>query len=898
MQYRVLGPLEVRDGEESLPLAGAKQRALLALLLLHANRVLSRDRLIDELWGDEPPATAVTSLQVYISRLRKLLPAGALLTRPPGYLLEVEPDELDLQRFERLVAEGHDALAEGNAERAADVLHRALALWRGPALAEFTFEPFAQAEIRRLEDLRLAAVEERIEADLALGRHAEVIGELEALIAENPHRERLQGELILALYRSGRQAEALDAYRDARHALVEELGIEPSAQLQKLEKAILTRDPALETAPAKVRPKPTNLPLQRSPLVGRERELAEVLELLEANQLVTLTGAGGSGKTRLALEAAAHLVKDFPGGVWFVSLAAVKDPDLVEPTIAQVLGAQGPLDAFLHGKRLLLLLDNLEQLLPGVAPTVAGLDANVLATSRERLNLTGEQEYPVPTLPLDDAVALFTQRARQLQPAFEADEHAARIARRLDGLPLAIELAAARVNVLSAAAILERLDKRLPLLTGGTSDAPERQRTLRATIDWSYELLTTEERGLFARLAVFAGGCTLAGAEEVCAAELDTLASLVDKSLLLHRGERYSMLETIREYALERLEELGQRDRVSRALTEYLIKLVEASPAYRGVSPFSDARLADELDNMRTALAWALVAPEPELALRLASEAVYFSRGGNILPEESRWLDEALRAAGSTSPQAYARALEQAASVACALGDFERSQTLGEQALRLYQELRDGPSCIHVLGRLGDAASGTGDYTRAKAWYEESFELAERLSEVSVYKAIHRLGEFELASDGDLHRAAKLFERCLTLARAAKDHWYLTHILHSSGDVALAQGDHGGALSFYRDALRLSRQMYEWRTAVYCVAALAAVAALAGDTSRAGRLSGACETLELELGWRVLENEAKRYDAALAVCSNADPIGFATAAERGRRMSVEEIVAYALNDTD
>src|SRR5215218_4075014 len=233
MEFRVLGPLEVRDGDRSLPLAGAKQRALLAVLLVNANRVVSRDRLIDELWGEQPPETAVQSLQVYVSRLRKVLPPETLLTRPPGYLLEVAPSDVDLQRFERLLSEGHQALAEGDAEGAAQVLHDALALWRGPALAEFAFDPFAQAEIGRLEDLRLAAVEERIEADLALGRHADLIGELQALIAENPHRERLRGQLMLALYRSGRQAEALAAYQAARHALVDELGIEPSANLQR-----------------------------------------------------------------------------------------------------------------------------------------------------------------------------------------------------------------------------------------------------------------------------------------------------------------------------------------------------------------------------------------------------------------------------------------------------------------------------------------------------------------------------------------------------------------------------------------------------------------------------------------------------------------------------------------
>jgi YVTN family beta-propeller protein len=250
MEFRVLGPLEVRDGDCSLPLAGAKQRALLALLLVNANHVVSRDRLIDKLWGEQPPETAVTSLQVYVSRLRKLLPPETLLTRPPGYLIEIAPDELDLQRFERLLAEGHEALAQHDAEQAAHLLHEALALWRGPALAEFAFEPFAQAEIGRLEDLRLAAVEERIEADLALGRHAELIGELEALVAENPHRERLRFQLMLALYRSGRQAEALEAYRDARRALVDELGIEPSERLQQLEKQILTHDDTLEAPPS------------------------------------------------------------------------------------------------------------------------------------------------------------------------------------------------------------------------------------------------------------------------------------------------------------------------------------------------------------------------------------------------------------------------------------------------------------------------------------------------------------------------------------------------------------------------------------------------------------------------------------------------------------------------
>jgi YVTN family beta-propeller protein len=305
MQYRVLGPLEVRDGDRSLPLAGAKQRALLALLLVHANHVLSRDRLVDELWGEEPPETAVQSVQVYVSRLRKLLPPDTLLTRPPGYLLGLEPDELDLRRFERLLAEGRAALAAGNPEEAAAVLQDALALWRGPALAEFAFEPFAQAEIGRLEDLRLAAVEERIDADLALGRHADLIGELEALIAENPFRERLRGQLMLALYCSGRQAEALAAYQAARHALVDELGIEPSANLQRLEKQILTHDPALDMPPSR--------PVSRAPSAAMpvrvERKGVTVLfaDLAMTDELDEDPERAGAFIDRLHSEAAAEI---------------------------------------------------------------------------------------------------------------------------------------------------------------------------------------------------------------------------------------------------------------------------------------------------------------------------------------------------------------------------------------------------------------------------------------------------------------------------------------------------------------------------------------------------------------------------------------------------------------
>src|SRR5215217_4845124 len=338
MDFRILGPLEVDQAGRQLALEGRQQRALLALLLLHANEVVPVDTITDELWAETPPPSATRSVHALVSRLRRLLEdepsarnggegdSGVLLTRSHGYLLRVAPGELDLDRFESLLGRGRNALAAGQADMAAKTLREALAIWRGPPLAEFAFDSFAVVEIARLNELRLSALEERVDADLAAGRSAELVAELAALVATHPLRERLRGQLMLALYRSGRQAEALEAYRDARAALGE-LGIEPGEYLRRVEKQILMQDPALGLPERR-----TNLPIQPAALIGRTRELAELRELIDLNRLVTLTGAGGSGKTRLALEAAAGLVDEFRDGVWFVSLASLTDPGLVEAT--------------------------------------------------------------------------------------------------------------------------------------------------------------------------------------------------------------------------------------------------------------------------------------------------------------------------------------------------------------------------------------------------------------------------------------------------------------------------------------------------------------------------------------------------------------------------------------
>jgi predicted ATPase/DNA-binding SARP family transcriptional activator/peroxiredoxin len=633
MQFGILGPLEVLDDGREVALGGDKQRALLALLVVHANHTLSSERLIDQLWGERQPATPSKTLQMHVSRLRKALgrPAtggddAVLITREHGYELRVHPDNVDALRFRRLVGLARSEAAAGHVGRAASLLEEALSLWRGSPLVEFAYERFAESEAASLEELRLGALEQLTEAKLALGRHAEVVGDLESLIAAHPYRERLRRQLMVALYRCGRQAEALQAYQQARHELVEELGIEPGHELRELHQAILRQDSSLQPAPVADSPEPaarSSVPTAANPLIGRQVELQALRDLLAAGvRLVTLTGAGGSGKTRLALELAAALGVDPARLVAFVPLAPVRNTQLLSAAIVSALGVReppggSPLEAvkFALGVRPgLLVLDNFEHL-TDASPLVAELLSDcqrlqVLVTSRVSLHLSGEHEYPLNPLPLADAVALFTERASAVRRDMIVEEPVVRaICARLDCLPLAVELAAARTRLLSCPELLARLERRLALLTGGPRDLESRQQTLRATIEWSYELLDREEQQLFARLAVFTGGCTLEAAEQVCGAALDQLESLVDQNLLrasAAAGEiRFWMLETVREYALERFATSSSVNEACRPYADYYIALARQRVAEHdhGQRAALDA-LERDLDNIRTALAW------------------------------------------------------------------------------------------------------------------------------------------------------------------------------------------------------------------------------------------------------------------------------------------------------
>ena len=667
MDFRILGPIEVADGEgRSLSLGPPRQHALLVVLLLHLGTPLPVDQLADFLWDDPAPETAVTIVHGSVAGLRRALRPGrepgavasGIVTRPGGYVLDVGAGQVDAFRFERLLSEGRRHLRT-DPHRAGATLSEALSLWRGPAMAGIDVN-FVRDAARRLEQLRLDALETRIEADLVVGRHADVAGELESLVARNPLRERFWAHLMVALYRCGRQADALASYQAVSKILGAELGVLPGPELRDLQRAVLEHHPSLD-APGITRGR-SSLPLPLGAFVGRSQERQEVAAQLERHRLVTLAGAAGIGKTRLAVEVARSAAGRFPAGTWFVDLAPLSAPELVAQTVADVLGVRAEagvaladtVAAGMANRQALLVLDNCEHVVRTCAQlaeamVTAGPHIRVLATSREPLGIPGEVVFSVSPLPVagsdepwervaaSEAVRLFGARAATARPGFQVTESNAGLIRdichRLDGMPLALELAAAHVAGLPLRDMTLRLDHRFRLLDTGAGVAHGRHRGLGAAVAWSYDLLAEPEQILFERLSVFRGGFLLDAAEAVASgegvAEQDIaalLSRLVTRSLVQLDDAspwfaRYRMLEPLRQYAWEHLNDRrAVATRTERHARYYFGRVAEAEPhLYRaGSRPWLE-RLRAENENLRTALEWSF-SPEgdAQLGTRLA----------------------------------------------------------------------------------------------------------------------------------------------------------------------------------------------------------------------------------------------------------------------------------------
>ncbi|WP_405013630.1 AfsR/SARP family transcriptional regulator [Kitasatospora sp. NBC_01539] len=904
MHYGILGTTTAHhDDGTPVPLGGARLRALLAALALRQGRPVPADLLVDEVWGDDPPQDASAALQTLVGRLRRTVGRDEVGSGPSGYWLA--GGGTDAGDFQRLAADGRRALAAGDPREAADLLRAALALWRGPALADL---PDRAGAAVRLEAQRDEARRHRITADLALGRAADLTAELAELCAGEPLDEPLHALLLRALQAEGRTAEALQRYDRLRRALADRLGTDPGPELRALHAGLLAAgdapapaaarpgpaaDPAPEAVPAPravearppTRPAPVgNLRPRLTSFVGRDTDLASVGRALAAGRLTTLTGPGGSGKTRLSLEAGRVQLADgaWPDGVWMAELAPLEDAEAVPEAVVAALGLR---ETVLHtgssavaeaidgrrgdpvfrlvehcaGRRMLLVLDNCEHLIQAAADLADRLLAEcpgltVLATSREPLGVPGEAVLPVEPLPDPAALRLLAERGAAARPGFDpADdpEACAEICRRLDGLPLAIELAAARLRGLTPRQLADRLDGRFALLTAGSRTLLPRQQTLRAVVDWSWDLLGRRERAVLRRLSVFAGGCTLEAAEDVVAdgAEVhredvaDLLLSLVDKSLVvadLDGGPRYAMLETIHEYAAERLSEAAEdeaaaRQRHVRCFRE-LVRAAELS--LHGPAQLHWLSVLDrDQENIRAALRTAVDRADEEEALLLALGMSWFWSLRDYRREAHSWF-EAVTALG---PDAYAddaeppqpllagpldappplapamlaearrqvqlhRLVAMFTGNMAMLGDHE-AMRISRRVLETYTPDLPQSYRFPVLLRVFGAFL-TGEFDRMTGLMDDAVAGARRHGRpIDLAFALQLRARLLNDLVGGLDQAVADSAEALELFTAAGDLWGMSEALSAQAENAAKQGDDRRAAAAYRQAIGIAEEL-------------------------------------------------------------------------------------------
>ncbi|WP_328889328.1 AfsR/SARP family transcriptional regulator [Streptomyces sp. NBC_00316] len=863
MRYSILGTTQaLHDDGTAVAIGGARLRALLTVLALRPGRAVPAAVLVDEVWDGEPPADAVGALQALVGRLRRVLGHAAITSAESGYRLAVEPDAVDLHRFERLTGEGMRALDAGDPAKAATVLDDALALWRGPALADL---PDRAAVAARWTARRLDARRAGFAAALALGRADEVLPEVVALCAEHPMDEPLQALRLRALRDAGRAAQALVAYEEVRTVLADRLGTDPGQELRSLHAELLHQEPGLPPsgpaqaptatpgrapAPDRVAGSPTvaapgrtpapepasgpipvplgNLRARLTSFVGREADIAVLRDDLAQVRLVTLLGPGGAGKTRLSQEAAESVAPAWPDGVWLAELAPVDDPETVPEAVLTALGAR---ETVLRGagaeelraaersagdplvrltehcsrRRMLLLLDNCEHVIEAAAALADHLlvrcpDLTVLATSREPLGVPGEFVRPVDPLPDPMALRLLADRGGAAKPGFriDADEEtaaaAAEICRRLDGLPLAIELAAARLRMLSPRQIADRLDDRFRLLTSGARTVLPRQQTLRAVVDWSWDLLDASEHAVLRRLSVFAGGCTLTAAEAVCADRpqdarevAGVLGSLVDKSLVVAApaddGEmRYRLLETVGEYAAERLDEAGERATVERRHLVHFRELARTTdPLLRGTGQRAAIDLLQrEYENLRTALRHAVAAGDEQEAVCLVLSLAWYWQMRDLRADALHWAD----AAAALGPDPFAPPARPAPSIRERCTDAP--PPMGPE---LLQEARRGVALI----QLASMNHASDEWTTAKS-----------MERLRVIAATYRVGQpqtcrtpaslwfFAVMLTGGAADLRELVDETVRAAREFGYEWELAAALQMRANVLANRPDWSG----------------------------------------------------------------------------------------------------------
>ena len=913
-----------------------RHRRLLAALLLRPDTVVPSEKLAEMLWV-EPPERATDLLYSQVAEVRRILrqvsgrPVTDLETHDAGYRLRVPDGALDRRRFEQLLAAGRRAAGTGDHRQAGERLHQALALWRGPAfadLADLAGRHGVGAETARLQQLRVSAIEARIEANLETGANHELIAELVALVAEHPLNERFWAQLMLARYRCGLVSDAVATYATARRELGDRLGVEPGPPLQRLHQDMLRQDPVLDQPPPASGPRVPRLPRPLTSFVGRETELAALHHARQTQRLVTVTGVGGVGKSRLVLESVTARTDGHPGPVWLVELAPLTQADLLADTVGDALGIPPhrtrPRIEIIQEQLCevtgLLILDNCEHLVDAVADlTVALLDAcphlRILTTSRERLGIPGETLLPLPGLAVPDesrpvtaesvgrspSVRLFVERANAVSPGFTlTDENASAVTascQGLDGLPLAIELAAARANAFAVQEIAARLNNRFTLLTQTTRGTEPRHRTLHAVVDWSYRLLDTDQQRLFDRLSVFAGRFDLDQAERL-AADLhpphqvtSLVAALVDKSLLIRHDGHYRMLQTLRAYGIARLTEQGHLVDARDRHAAFVAGLIETSGHS---NPYAAAwlhLLDTTMEEFRAAMEWTIARQDAQTALQIAGAlSSYWHRRGQYSVGR-RWLLLALDADGPSSPTVRAHALSGMAMLASIQGDLPVATTAGEEAAQIFQQLDDLRGYGLIQRRLATAEAFSGSFERAEVLLTRAEDAAERTQWPWLLGWVYVQRGLLAAFRQDWHRSAELGEAAQAVIEDVGDVEVLAYAQVLRADAARnLLGPTAGA-HWARAALRsLERAGMRWSMSM----ALHCVSRVFGDLGQLRQevivLSAAQELRRTTGGAffaRLLQEEHERLEYLRRALGHHQ---YETAWRTGRTWSVSELV--------